>query len=41
VSGRGWHSCVANTVEVMAEEGEGVREGERGRRLGGSYLNVD
>ncbi len=31
---------VANTVEVMAEDGEVVRKGER-RRLGGSYLNVE
>ena len=29
VSRRGWHSCVANTVEVMAEEGEGVVWGVR------------
>jgi hypothetical protein len=37
----GRHSWVANTVGVMAEEGEGVCKVERGRKLGGSYMNGD
>ena len=36
--GEWWHLCAANTVEVMAEGGEGVREGERGRRFWGSVF---
>ena len=35
MSREGWHSWVANTVEVMAGEGEGVRKVEPGRKLGG------
>ena len=33
--GEWWHSCAANTVEVIAEGGEGMREGEHGRRFWG------